>query len=512
MSVEELLQRKVSTERARRSLVSFVRQAWHIIEPVTPLIWSWHIEAICLHLQAVTEGRIKKLIINVPPGSGKSSIVSVLWPCWEWIRDPSLRMLFASHKDALAIRDSLRRRWVIESDWYRSRWPIQLAADQNTKHDFHNNHKGYMIALGRGGATGYRGARLIMDDPNSATEMESETIRESTLMWLDGQWSTRGDDNAREVVIQQRTHQRDVSGHLLQQGGWEHLRIPMRFDSSRPCSTSIGWSDLRKQEGELMDLQRFPNERVVEIEQRLGSYMAAGQLQQTPAPAEGGIIKRAWLQRRYQWGEDGHIIIEGRRFPHTDCLRFGMVDLATSTKQTADYTVISSWAIAPGKERSLILLDVIRDRIEGPDIIPAIRSAVKRWTLAFVGIEKVGFQLSLIQQARREGLPVREIEVDRDKASRLIAATPLMEAGRLWLPNSASWMAELEAELLTFPRGAHDDIVDCVSMACAFAEKCGDVEQASAVVKVNEVDDRLSAFGVKPQSPWDAVRVNPPGW
>lgn len=183
---------------------------------------------------------------------------------------------------------------------------------------------------------------------------------------------------------------------------------------------------------------------------------------------KSGIFKRDWF-RYYDSGETFQI--KNQVFRPGDLKRFATVDLATSLKTSADFTVISSWGFHTGK---LILLDVIRDRMEGPDIVPSIRKAVDRHNLSSVWIEKVGFQLSLIQEARRAGLPVRELEPNKDKVSRAMPATALMEGERVWFPRYAPWLSEIENELLNFPNGSHDDFVDTLSYAVAVSKQYAD--------------------------------------
>jgi predicted phage terminase large subunit-like protein len=498
LEVERFAQ-QVEAELMRRDLREFVKAAWHLIEPITPLKWSWHFDAICQHLQAVTEGKLSRLLINIPPGSGKSSLISVLWPCWEMARRPSEKWLFFSHREDLADRDSVRRRMVITSEWYQALWPIDLRPDQNQKGMYTNMLGGSHLSSGTSAVTGFRGSRLILDDPNSTTEMMSELQRTSLLNWIDLQWSTRGNDGHVKVVIQQRSHEQDVTGHLLSQakieGGdvWCHLRIPMEYDPDTRCTTEIGWSDPRTTKGELMDPQRFTRDasekqktNVVAEKIRLGSYGFSGQYQQEPTPFGGGIFKKSWL-REYDRQEEMIEIADGRKFNLWEQWRFATVDLAISTKDVVkndpDYTVIAVWCIFNDYPHgpNVFLLDLIRERMEGPDIEKKIEAVAKSWQLPMVLIETIGYQLSTAQSLIRKGIPVREAStkldaayrIEKDKTSRAIAATPLMENSRFWIPRYASWKADWESEHLTFPNGAHDDQVDCTSMAVGLTQKYG---------------------------------------
>jgi len=493
----------VETERAKRSLIEFVKRAWPLIEPARPLVWNWHLDAICSHLQAVSEGKLQKLIINVPPGSSKSSIVAVLWPCWEWICDPHGRWLFASHKDKLSERDSMRRRMILSSEWYQARWPLKFADDEKQKRSFNNEKSGYMISLSVGGdVTGFRGSRLVLDDPNSTTDMESDAERESSLMWFDLQWSTRGNPPCGAVIIQQRTHQSDFSGHALKQGGWCHLKIPMEYDGEKTAN-AFGWSDPRCELGVLLDEKRFPRKDVEALKVVLGTYGTAGQLQQEPVPRTGAIFKKEWM-RRYSRQDAKTLVIRDKPILLEHVLRFMTVDPAASQREEADFTAIGVWGV---HGQDLILLDLLRARLEGPDQVKAMQRLTEQWHARVIYVEPVAYQLTLLQHARLEGLPVLAIpreNVDRDKVSRAMAVTPLMEAGRFWLPDYAPWLAVYEEELYTFPKGDHDDCVDVTSYAGAVAYKIPTLmDEIPARRRVEEPDpDALSL----PNDPYRGYR------
>ncbi|HEX4055486.1 MAG TPA: phage terminase large subunit [Tepidisphaeraceae bacterium] len=279
----------------------FVRHAWKVIEPGTEFVPNWHINAICKHLEACTEGRIRRLIINVPPRSLKSRLVSVLWPAWVWTRRPETHWLFASYAHHLSLRDSLHCRDVIQSDWYQRHWGhrFRLREDQNQKTRFDNDRSGFRLASSPGGVgTGTGGDFIVADDPHNVVEVESDVQREAVLHWWDQSMSTRGNDpqTVCHVVVMQRLHENDLSGHLLEQGGYEHLCLPMEFEPERRCATSLGWKDPRQHEGQLLSPQRFPRKEVEALKRQLGMYGTAGQLQQRPAPLDGGLFKREWFE------------------------------------------------------------------------------------------------------------------------------------------------------------------------------------------------------------------------
>lgn len=523
----------LEAQRLKRTLSDFVRAAWHLVEPATPLVWNWHLEAICLHLQAVTEGRVRKLIINVPPRTGKSTLVSVLWPCWEWARNPAVRFMFASYAQQLSLRDSVRRRLVIQSEWFQERWSdVKLSSDQNVKHEFQNTALGYMVATSTGGTvTGRGGDRLVLDDPNDATQMESEVERESALTWFDLQWSTRGNNPNTfcEVIIQQRTHEQDITGHALRQGTWTHLKLPMEY-AGEPCKTDIGWQDPRQEPGSLLDERRFNKTTVDTLKKRLGPYGASGQLQQNPSPTEGGIIKRAWI-KPYDM-EKEHLILPGNgpaddvyRIRPQDCLRFATVDLAVTKKDTEkadpDYTVIAAWCCFLSHRGPLLaLLDLFRDRMEGPDISKQIKAMHTHWKFQFVAVEQIAGFIALGQQFKRDGLPIRDIgtskeaflRMEGDKPSRVYGATPLMADGRFYVPTYAPWLGEYIRELTIFPNYGHDDQVDVTSSAVAIAEKVriGNIAKANAPLQSAAQSYNSRESSGNGENPYSIMRLNQP--
>lgn len=434
------------------------------------MAWGWHIDAFCDHLEAVFDGRILNIYIATPPGSTKSLTANVFFPAWAWTFAPGTRFLCAANAQDLAVRDSVFCRYVIESDWYQEQWGglFQLATDQNVKTWFSNDKRGHRAITTVGSrTTGRKGDILILDDPHDTKKVESAADRHSTLTWFDRSYYNRVNNpkTGRRIVIGQRTHYDDVPGHVIRRKNFQELRIPEEYESSRPCRTSIGWTDPRTTEGELLRPTRFGQEQKAEALETLGSFGYAAQHQQQPVPAEGGYFKKAWF-RHYAGTPGAFMLLAGRVVDPKACRRFITVDLAASQKTRADYTVIALWA--DDRQGNLILRHLDRRRLEGPDIVPAIAKAAADWEPVFVGIESAGYQLTTVQEARRKGLPVRELQPRprEDKVARSLSAQVRMQAGQVWFPESAPWLAAFEEELLLFDSGPHDDQVDVLSWAC----------------------------------------------
>ncbi len=229
----------VEAELMGRNLHPFLRGMWDVVEPGRPFDDNWHIGAICETLEAVSRFELKCVVINVPPRSTKSMTVCVAWPAWEWANRPATRFLFTTHEEELGTRDSLRTRRVLDSPWYQARWGhvFQLTTDQNVKTNFENDKTGYRVTQTVGGSImGKGGDHRILDDPHKTDSQESDAVRESKLLWLREEFSTRYIDPRRNsiVLIMQRLHERDMSGYMLAEGWADyHLCIPMRYEERR---------------------------------------------------------------------------------------------------------------------------------------------------------------------------------------------------------------------------------------------------------------------------------------
>ncbi len=450
LSNEELL--NVERELCKRSLAEFAKRAWRVLEPSAELKWGWALDAICLHLEAVTDGRITRLLMNVPPGSMKSLLTGVIWPAWEWGAKgmPEMRFVGTAHEEQLAIRDSRKCRDLIKSEWYQELWPIQLLSDLDGKREFGNTKKGIRQARAFTSMTGVRGDRVILDDPISADNANSEPKLEAARIAFTETLPTRiNNEKSAIVVIMQRLNEKDVSGVIKEMGlPYVHLYIPMRFEAKFKCHTSIGWEDPRTEEGELMFPERFSEQQVQELEKVLGSYGAAGQLQQRPAPRGGGILKTEWFKY--------YTVV-----PRVEWTNI-YVDTAQKTGEENDYSVLELWGRTTGGQG--ILLDLIRGKWEAPELLTHARAFWIKHRDGYkprsMRVEDKVSGTGLIQTLRREGYPVIAIQRSKDKISRGHDAAPFIESGNILLPMDAPWLSDFLAEGQTFPNGAHDDQLD----------------------------------------------------
>ena len=302
-------------------LMAFVRYFWPVLEPENPFVDGWCLWAMCEHLEAVTAGDVTRLLINIFPGAMKSLMTDVFWPAWVWgpMNKPHYRFIAFSYSASLTERDNDRFRTLITSDSYQRLYgPIRTKIEQGERADgvglknkttvkVMNTHTGWKLASSVGGvATGERGDVVIIDDPHSVLEAESERVREETIRWFRESISSRFNslDTGALVVIMQRVHEQDVSGVVL--GGdfdYCHLMIPWEFDPARQCdddgepiATKIGWTDPRTDEGELAWADRFSEEAMTRTRREIGPYGWASQYDQSPVPRGGGLFKRVWWQ------------------------------------------------------------------------------------------------------------------------------------------------------------------------------------------------------------------------
>ena len=295
------VERNAEAIRARcQTLAGFVREAWHVLEPEAEYVHSWHIDAVCAHLEAVTDGRILRLLINIPPGTMKSLLVSVLWPAWE--SGPkgmrSLRYLATAFNDGPVKRDTRKCRDLMLSEWYRTLWP-EVVLTRTAEMSFANSSTGTREGVAFGSLTSQRGDRVLIDDPHSTDTAESETERAATTRRFRERaiFSVNDPKRSAVIVIMQRLHENDISGVILaQKMGFVHLCLPMEFEVDRRCETEIGFVDPRTYEGELLCPERYPREEVDQQKRDMGSYATAGQFQQRPTPRGGGLFKRSWFK------------------------------------------------------------------------------------------------------------------------------------------------------------------------------------------------------------------------
>jgi predicted phage terminase large subunit-like protein len=460
----ERLARDGEAIRARcTSLAGFVREAWAVLEPAAPYIHGWHIDAICAHLEAITLGRMTpRLLINVPPGTMKSLLVSVLWPAWEWgpCGLPAMRYVATSYSEKFVKRDSRRMRDLVSSEWYRSLWP-EIELSRAGEISFANTRTGFREGMAFGSLTGARGDRVIIDDPHSTETAESEAERETTTRIFRESVPTRVNNPERSaiVVVMQRLHEKDVSGVIERLGlPYERLILPMEFEPERRCRTSLGFEDPRTYAGELLFPERFPRDVVERDKVPMGSYAVAGQFQQRPTPREGGLFKREWFD-----------VVPAP--PAVRKIVRGWDLAATSAKgKTASggpaYTagVRLSWAAG-----TFYIEHVARAQAGPADVDRLLRNTADQ--------DPPGTRISIPQDpgqaAKGQVLAFARLLAGKDvrfspetgsKEQRAVPVSAQAEAGNIKIV-AGPWNDAFLDELGLFPNGSHKDQVDALSRA-----------------------------------------------
>jgi predicted phage terminase large subunit-like protein len=445
---------QIDAELAKRSLSEFIKQAWHVLEPTAAFVDNWHIQAICSHLEACSRGEITKLIINIPPGHMKSLLTCVFWCAWEWINKPHLKWLYASYASHLSVRDSIKTRVLIGSDWYQRNFGNKYQLIKTNEQYITNNKTGFRIATSIAGlGTGERVHRVINDDLVNATDAQSEAMRLQAINHMQAM-ATRGvpSEPFIQILIMQRLHEADPAGWAMEQGGWEQLILPAEFEPNRRAKTKIGFKDPRQEEGELLWPALFPTDKLEEIKSALGPYGTAAQLQQRPSPLDGGIIRLEKLQFYTEIQEKVDYYVQSW-------------DTAFKTGKENDYSVCTTWAVC---KTGYYLVDRYKAKVEFPELKKMLIMLANQWRPATILIEDKASGQSLIQELKRDTrLPVKPIKIDTDKIARVNAITTTLEANT-YLPQNLPWMRDYLDNLLVFPNGAHDDDVDSTSQALNF--------------------------------------------
>jgi len=503
----ELLIRDEREAQAKRGgLVQFVRYFWSVLEPETKLVEGWLLDDIAMHLEAITFGKVTRLLVNVPPGSMKSLMVNVFWPAWEWgaMNMPHLRYVSFSYSSGLTERDNTKFRKLVTSEKYRELWGDRYVLEKEGEIKITNDQTGSKFASSvKGIGTGERGDRVVIDDPHDVHKSESDVVREDTLRWFRETITDRLNnlDDSAIVIIMQRVHQSDISGFILEQG-WPycHLMVPMEFEAGREPFNPLGWRDPRTEDGDLAWPERFSPEAVANIEREKGSFAYAGQYQQRPAPRGGGIIKREFW-RPYTERECGKFGVPWPKFPI-----MSYTVLSIDTAQTEKKINDPSAGIVLGvcrdiwENRRLILMWAWAERMELYELMRKIEETCKKFKVDRVLIEDKASGIPVAQELRRRGRVISDVlshnpkTADRadfgvtlvspegDKEARLYAIQNLFECGLIYAPAESTgggdflfkdWADKVISECADFPKGAHDDLADATSQAIIHMRKLG---------------------------------------
>jgi predicted phage terminase large subunit-like protein len=443
----------------RTDFPSFIAKSFATVSPGAAFLPNWHIEAIAWHLEQVRLGHIRRLIITMPPRSLKSIAASVAFPAYLLGHDPRSRVVCLSYSNDLAAKHANDFRAVLRSDWYRRVFPnTRIDARKDTETEVATTLRGYRLSTSTGGTlTGRGGQTIVIDDPLKPADAFSEPRRESLNEWFSHTLLSRLDDKrtGAVVIVMQRLHEHDLVGHVRELSpDWTVLSLPAIAE--REHRVQIGperWKVRRV--GELLHAEREPLLALEEIKANLGSDIFAAQYQQSPVPPGGLVIRRAWIQR-YETSPEKEL----------GCRIVQSWDTAVEAGATNDYSVGTTWLF---REGAYYLLDVVRKRLEYPDLRREVDAAVERWQPDTVLVEKTGVGAALLQERQDTRVPFIGITPSAVKETRLRVQAAKFEGKQVHLPVRASWLADLEAELFSFPNGRHDDQVDSISQFLEWA-------------------------------------------
>lgn len=497
MSAEEDYAKHLARQaEAHASLYWFTRYGF-LQQRGAKWLRNWHHDKICRKLQDVYDGKCRRLIINIPPRYSKTEIAVVNFIAWCLGRCPEAEFIHASYSARLAANNSYRCREVVQSEWYRVLFPgVQLADDSAAKDDWRTTAGGVVYATGnKGSITGYGagkkreviegsrpkfGGAIIIDDPHKADEATSDTMRANVIDWFKNTLESRvNSPETPIIVIMQRLHEEDLAGWLLGGGNgevWEHLCIPALNEFDEPL-----WPETH----DLEALRRMEKSK---------PYEFAGQYMQRPAPLGGGIFKSAWW--KYY---NPAALPQIRRIVQS-------WDTAFKTNAENDYSVCTTWAECV--DGNIYALARWKDKVEYPELKRAAVSLAAQWKPHAILVEDKASGQSLIQELRRDstGLSIVPIKVDTDKRARAFAVTPVIESGRVFLPEGADWTADYVTVMGTFPNAAHDDDVDSTTQALGYLTRGGGstgflefIRSEAEAIKVQTAAPAAEAF------PWQTV-------
>jgi predicted phage terminase large subunit-like protein len=488
----DLLRDECDALRYEDSLIDFIADFWHVVEG-SQFQRSWHIEAICEHLEAVADRQIKRgLLINIPPRHMKSLAANVFFPAWAWAqnpnpendptykfqirkkswRGPGVKFMHLSYEGGLATRDGTRCRRIIEWPDYQRLWGdrVRMLPDQREKRRFGNRAGGSRLSTSEHGVITGEGADIIVfDDPHNVKKIggDSDVAREATLRFWDEALPSRISPQVGVfVVIMQRVHERDLSAHILStEMGWTHLCLPAVYESNHPTPiktavvrkvTNKVWQDPREP-GEPLWPERFPLEALQQIakDEQMSSHVAAGQLQQRPSAREGGMFKRQWFDNPVKFAPEGLQLVRSW-------------DLASTSDAKADFSVGILMGFNP-QSRAIYIFDVVRGQWTPAEVENKIKS-----TALFDGEEtrirlpKDPGQAGKFQAGYLVGqLQGYSVSTEAEQGDKGYRANPLAaqcEHGFVKLVQGA-WNQAFIDELCAFPNGAHDDQVDAAAAA-----------------------------------------------
>jgi predicted phage terminase large subunit-like protein len=523
-------------EELEASFYEFCKAAWPQVD-TADFTDNWHIKDICDHMEAVARGHISRLLLNEPPRTGKTFIVSICFAAWVWaqrvkgpLMGPQVSFFYASYAEDLSHEHSVKCSRLLKSTWYQRRWGSRFTLIRDTRGHIENNRGGYRMASSVDAkATGYGADVIVADDPHLVKEAESDDVRETTVKWWSESMPSRLNNRktGAMIVIMQRVHEGDLSGHILNPKNgldYVHFCVPMSYV---PCfhanvwdgdkiKTVIGqedvaalneedifWMDQRTEDGELLWPERFPHTEVVKLERELGPYAYAGQYQQDPAPRGGGVIKYEWWR---DWDDDAareHGAIPGQ-YPGFEYI-IAALDTAYTEKEENDPSALSIWGIfrdAAGNPK-IFLMYCWEKWLKFPDLVRQVaddcrggfcnykvkvdRLLIEDKAAGHSVIQELSQQFGSFEFGTELVDPRKGFIKSPDKVARLQTVVHLFAEGLVYAPDM-EWADDMKKECALVPRAIHDDLADTCSMALIYLRRAGWAlrKEEQAMISVNE--------------------------
>ena len=448
----------------RNDLASLIAKVFATVDGSQPFLPNWHIDVIADHLERAARGEIKRLIINLPPRSLKSICASVAFPAWVLGHDPTARIICASYGDDLARKHARDCRAVMTSDWYRRAFPgTRLNRKKSAEDDFETTKRGGRLATSVGGPlTGRGGNIIIIDDPIKAQDALSASKRGAVNQWFDGTLFSRLDNKNDGIIIivMQRVHIDDLVAHVQDKENWTVVDLPAIAEAPEHIVLDDG-REFHRDIGDILHPERESRETLERIRSDIGLFFFEAQYQQRPVPEGGNLIKWEWFKTY----KDPPPLTSS-----ADCTVQSW-DIAMTENAGSDWSVCSTWAVRGG---DYYLIDVFRGRLRFPGLKRKVYELRHQHTAKSVLIEDANASTGLIQQLQHEGkLRPIAIKPKGSKIERMGAETAEIEAGRVWLPESAPWLDVFRVEVLAFPQSRHDDQVDTMSQFLNWVSRRG---------------------------------------
>lgn len=458
-----------SANEMAKDLAGFAKAAWPILNHGRKLDWSWHLDLICEFLMLLKERKIRKLIINVPPRTLKSTLVTIIYPVWTWITDPGHQFMAASYSMELSVEHALKRRQLLRSQWFRRSWGdrFQLSRTRDRIEFFTNNRGGQMIATSVGATTLGRGCDTsILDDPITPIQVLSDAERKGGNNWIDTVWRSRLNHPAdsAQILVMQRVHQADPTGYLLQHDSqpWTQLVIPLVAEQDETWIYPLSGRTSYRKAGEILMPERFKPEVVEDLRSR--RLVFASQYQQNPAPLEGNIIKRHDV--RFFGGLDPSTAQLDERLPTSFDAKVISVDCAFKDAASSDFVAICVIGVKGSKR---FVLNVLNSHLNAAATEAAIRQQRNiHAPINAVLVEDRANGLAVIQRLKLNVPGVIAVNPQGGKMARLFAVAAEWEAGDWFLDRNAAWTEPLIEQLTMFPNSAHDDMADALSQAACW--------------------------------------------